>query len=353
MNNHKIFNILGAFLLLSFFAACEGEEEYYDWTPAGTLHIIGSGSVPVLSEASYRVDGFTTENDYTWTLNGNPIEPVRLGEFANITLPEPGEYQLAVSNGRLDDTLTITALPVTLGLAGNSATVTENSDTISIPLSLSYEDGGTALSGAATVDYTLGGTAVAGEDYTLVSSDPLMVKADREDTVIQVVLLDNMLQEDAKTLTVTLNSVTAEGTTAGVALPADSLRTYTLTIDNDQKLLSLTEPAVDTLSSVTTAGTYTFVAMLSAATGGDVTVPYTVSGNGVEDLTEGEVTFITGQTESNIIIRVTPEAFAATQTVLVTLGSDITTTDEEVAYETDAENNPVGAIGTIVVVAPE
>ena len=353
MNNHTIFNIIGTLLLLTFLAACEGEEESYDWVPAGSLHIIGSGSVPVLSGESYRVDGFTTENNYTWTLNGNPITPVRQGEFVELNFDEPGEYQLAVSNGRLDDTFTITALPVTLGLSGSAATATENSGTIDIPLNLSYEDGGTALSSMTTVNYTLGGTAVAGVDYNLVSSNPLMVIADQEDTVIQVTLLDNVLQADAKTITVTLNSVTTEGTTTGVALPADSLRTYTLTIANDQKLLSLTEPEVDTLSSVTDAGTYTFVAMLSAATSEDVTVPYTVSGNGVEDLTGGEITFVAGQTESNIIIRINPEAFAATQTVSVTLGSDITTGDEEVAYETDAEGNPVGTMGMIIVVAPE
>lgn len=340
-------------MLLTVFVACEGEEESYDWVPAGDLHILGSGSVPVLNEASYRVDGFTTENDYTWTLNGDPVDVDREGEFVNISLDEPGEYQLAVSNGRLDDTLTITALPVTLGLAGQAATVAENSDTVSIPLNLSYEGGGAALSEEATVSYTLGGTAVAGEDYTLVSPNPLTVDAGQEEAAIRVVPRDNLLQEDAKTLTATLNSVTVEGTTEGVALAADSLRTYTLTLDNDQKLLSLTGPAVDTLSNVTAAGTYTFVAMLSAATSEDVTVPYTVSGSGVDDLTGGEVTFLAGQTESNIIVRITPEAFATTQTVSVMLDDDVTTDDEEVAYETDAEDNPVGTMGMIVVVASE
>ena len=353
MKYHKIFSVAGALLLGIGLLACEGEEESYDWVPAGNLHIIGSESVPVLSGATYRVDGFTVNNEYSWTLNGNPVTPDRQGEFVNLNLPEPGEYRLAVSNGTLDDTLTITALPVTLGLAGTTAAAVETSDTVEIPLTLSYEDGATSLSGAVTVDYTLGGTAVAGEDYTLVSPDPLTVAAGTEEAAIRIVLLDDMMADEVRTITATLNSVTAVGTTAGVSLPADSLRTYTLTIDNDQKLLSLTEPAADTLSSLTAAGTYTFVAMLSAATGEDVTVPYTVTGQGVEDLTGGEVTFIAGQTESNIIIRITPEAFAATQTVSVALGSDISSADEEVAYETNAENNPVGTMGMIVVVAAQ
>ena len=353
MKHHKIFWAAGALLLGIGLLACEGEEESYDWVPAGNLHIIGSESVPVLSGASYRVDGFTVENDYTWTLNGNPVTPNRKGEFVNINLTEPGEYRLAVSNGRLDDTLTISALPVTLGLAGTTAAAVETSDTVEIPLTLSYEGGGTSLNGEVTVDYTLGGTAVAGEDYTLVSPDPLTVAAGTEEAAIRIVLLDDMLADEVRTLTATLNSVTAAGTTAGVSLPADSLRTYTLTIDSDQKLLSLTKPAADTLSSLTAAGTYTFVAMLSAATGEDVTVPYTVTGQGIEDLTGGEVTFIAGQTESNIIIRITPEAFVTTQTVSVTLGSDISSADEEVGYETDETGASVGTVESLVIVAPQ
>ena len=353
MKHYKIFWAAGALLLGIGLLACEGEEESYNWVPAGNLHIIGSESIPVLSGTSYRVDGFTVNNDYTWTLNGDPVTPDRKGEFVNINLTEPGEYRLAVSNGTLDDTITITALPVTLGLAGTGAAAVETSDTVDIPLTFSYEDGGTSLSGAVTVNYTLGGTAVAGEDYTLVSPDPLTVAAGTEEAAIRVVLLDNMLADEVRTLTATLNSVSAAGTTAGVSLPADSLRTYTLTINDDQKLLSLTGPAADTLSNVTAAGTYTFVAMLSAATGEDVTVPYTVTGQGIEDLTSGEVTFIAGQTESNIIIRITPEAFATTQTVSVTLGSDISSADEEIAYETNEMGASVGTVESLVIVAPQ
>lgn len=353
MNHYRIFSTIGALSLLTIFAACEGEEESYDWVPAGDLHILGGDSIPVLSGASYRVDGFTVNNDYSWTLNGDPINPVREGEFVELTLDEPGEYQLAVSNGRLDDTLTIAALPVTLGLAGQAATVAENSDTVSIPLSLSYEGGSAALAAEATVSYTLGGTAVAGEDYTLLSPNPLTIAAGEAEAAIQVIPTDNVLQEEAKTLTATLDAVTVAGSAEGVELAADSLRTYTLTLDNDQKLLSLAAPEADTLSEVTAAGAYAFTAQLSAATREDVTVPYTVTGQGIEDLTGGEVTFIAGQTASDIIIRITPEAFATTQTVSVRLGSDITTTDEEVAYETDEEDNPVGATGMIVVIASE
>ena len=352
MNIYKIFFTITALALLSVLVACEGEEESYGWRPGGTLHVLGDESVPVLTTASYRVDGFTVDESYTWTLNGNAVDPVRQGEFVEIMLPAPGEYELSVTNGSLSGTTTVTALPVTLGLAGSAATVAENSDTVNILLNLSYENGGAALDGPLTVDYTLGGTAVAGEDYTLLSPDPFVVAAGREQDTIQVLLRDNTLQEDAKTLTVTLTSVVAEGATAGVGLPADSLRTYTVTVVNDQKVVALTEPPVDTLSAITDAGTYTFEVMLSAAAGSDVTVPYTVTGEGVNDLTAGEVTLLAGQMTSDIIIEVEPTAFTTDQTISVTLG-EAASEDQEVTYETDEEDNEVGTTGTIVIVASE
>ena len=340
--------------------ACEGEEESYDWAPAGVLHIVGDSEVPAGASQSYRVDGFTIDNDYTWTLDGTAVEPTGEGERASISLPAPGGYELTVSDGTLQGTMTITALPVTVGFEGSTASATEDSDTVNIPITVFYtvdtEEGpaaaATPLDAGATVGYTLGGTAVAGEDYTLLSPNPLVVDGGDDAATIQVVLLDNTARDEARTITASLTSVDAQGT-SGVALPAEDARTYTLTVSDNLNPISLAGPEeVDTLTSLTDAGVYTFEVSLGEASGSDVTVPYTLTGTGVDDLTEGEVTLLAGQATAEIVVEVQPEAFATDQTVSVTLG-DVDTEDGEVVYETDDMDSPVGNTAAFVVVAPE
>ena len=354
MYSNKLLNIALALLLMASLWACEGEEEPYDWEPAGTLHIIGDDIVPIGASQGYRVDGFTIDNSYTWTLNGNAVEPTREGERVSISLPAPGDYELVVSNGTLEGKLTVAALPVSVGFTGSAASATEDSDTVSLPLGISYDEGtATPLDAGATVGYTLGGTAVAGEDYTLLSPNPLVVGGGADAATIQVVLLNNTVQEEARTITATLTSVATEGVT-GVALPeAEAARTYTFTVTDDLNTISLAGPeGIDTLSSRTDAGIYTFEVLLGEASGSDVTVPYTLAGTGVNDLTEGEVTLLAGQATAEIVVEVQPEAFAADQTVSVTLG-EVDTEDGEIVYETDDMDNPIGNAATFVIVAPE
>ena len=350
MHNNRSLNIALVLCLLVSLFACEGEEESYDWRPGGTLHIVGSSRVPAGVNESFRVDGFTVDKSYNWTLDGSALEAVREGESVEVMFPEPGEYELTVSDGNLNDTLTITVEPITLSLNGNSASFSETSDTIAVPIGLS-----SAIESAVTVNYSVGGTAVAGVDYQLVSPNPLVVPKGTAEAAVRMVLADNMMVNDpAKTITLTISSISAAGTTEGVVLP-DSvpLRTYTVTIADDLKYVAFAAPGTDTLRARTDAGAYTFNVLLSAATAVDVTVPYTVTGGtGVDDLTEGEVTFLAGQTEASIVVEIQPEAFDTNQTIIMTLGA-IDSEDEEVGYETDAADAPVGTVKSVIIVAPE
>lgn len=359
MNSIKLFNIALSLSFMVALFACQNEEESFDWVPGNSLHILGSDEVPYGSAQSFRVDGFTIDENYTWTLNGNPVEPTRQGEFVSIDFPAPGDYMLMVSDGNLSDTLSVTALPVTLGFAGNATTVTEDTDTVKVPLSFFYTvetpDGpsssGTDVSSSTTVSYTIGGTAVAGEDYTLVSDNPLEIDAEASADSIVIALTNNTMLEAPRTITLTLNSVSSEGT-GTVLSDSAALNTYTITIVDDIKTITLAGPGVDTLSAITAAGAYTFEVSLSSPVATDVTVPYTVTGTGVDDLTDGEVTFLAGQTSASIILELEPAAFDADQTITVALGNALVTEDAEVMYEEDEDNNPVNTTQAIVIDVP-
>ena len=356
MHHDTLLKIALAFSLVAALFACEPEEDPLTWKPGTNLFIIdesgatADSEVPTGVSQAFRVDGFTVDKTYSWTLNDSPVTPIDKGESVNVAFAEPGDYVLKVSNGTSEGSIAITAAAVMLSLDGNATGVSESSDTISVPIVLS-----TAIESAVTVNYTLGGTAVVGEDYQLLSPNPLVVSAGAGEAAVSMVLVDNMMVNDpAKTITLTINAISAAGTTAGVVLP-DSVpfRTYTVTIMDDLKYVAFADPETDTLRALTSSGVYTFDVLLSAATAVDVTVPYTVvGGTGVEDLTQGEVTFLAGQTSVSLVVDIQPEAFAADQTIMLTLGT-IVSGDEEVGYEMDDMDASVGSVKSVVIVAPE
>ena len=348
MYNNRSFNIALVFSLLVGFVACEGEEESLEWVPGQNLHIIGDEGALAGAVQSFRVDGFTVDKTYTWTLDNSPLEPVRGGETVEVTFPEPGEYQIAVTDGTYDDTLTVTAEAVTLAFDGNASTESEATDTVGVPIVLPA-----GIESSVTVNYTLGGTAVEGEDYLLLSDNPLVVPAGEDVANVTMVLLNDLMMEEGETVTVTINTISASNTTGGVVLDDSvELRTYTLTIEDDVKYVTLSDTETDSLSALADAGVYPFNVALSAESAADVTVPYVVAGSGVNDLTEGEVTFSAGETISTLVIELEETAFAADQTVTITLGDPISSDDEEVMYEMDEMDMPVGTIKTIVIEAP-
>jgi hypothetical protein len=95
--------------------ACDPDgEENMSWRPGSTLKIIGPDAIEITPgkaapTASYRVDGFTIRENYTWTVNGAAVTPTRNGEFISITFTTPGPYTIEVSNGTYQGSLLVTA----------------------------------------------------------------------------------------------------------------------------------------------------------------------------------------------------------------------------------------------------
>lgn len=110
----KIHKVLAVFVISALFliTSCNIDgEENIDWRPGDSLIIQGSSEVEVGTEAEpYYVEGFTIKKDYTWTVNGNAVQPVREGEFIEVSFPAAGDYTITVNNGTHEGTMTVTAV---------------------------------------------------------------------------------------------------------------------------------------------------------------------------------------------------------------------------------------------------
>src|SRR5581483_11393172 len=113
--------------------------------------------------------------------------------------------------------------PVTAQFSTAAETIDETAGTFRLTVTLSA-----AAGAATTIPFTLGGTAVAGTDYSGVTASPLLIPAGQTSATIAGTLLDdNGLAEADSTLTLTL------GPPTGAALGAITTNTLTLHEDND------------------------------------------------------------------------------------------------------------------------
>jgi hypothetical protein len=149
-----------------------------------------------------------------------------------------------------------------VSLASATQTVHEDDGTFSVAVNLSG-----AVPTDVTIPFTLGGTAVAGKNYTGVSASPLVIPAGQTSgTITGVLINDDRLDTVDKTLSITL------GTPLGAKLGA--ITTDALTIQE-----SLPAPAVGNVSGLEgTSGTagpvltpFTFQLRLPAPLPQDVT----------------------------------------------------------------------------------
>jgi hypothetical protein len=175
-----------------------------------------------------------------------------------------------------------------------------------------------------TVYYTVtGGTATTtgaatGVDYTLANGTAT-ITAGSTSTNIVLAIVEDALDETDETVIVTLSNP------SNAALGANDVRTHTHTItDND----GTPTVAFDAVSSSATeaTGNQDLVVNLSAASGQDVTVYYTVTGTATSGadytLDNGTATIAAGSTSTNIVLDIVDDALDETnETVIVTLSS--------------------------------
>jgi len=206
-----------------------------------------------------------------------------------------------------------------------------------------FESGGWALAtmsitNPAAADITLhysvtGGTA--GVDYSDPGAGVLQIKKGDTADTIALKILDNIQKNVNRTLVVTITSiVNSDPDDQETSINGDA-DTFKFTIVDDLKYVSLAGDADISetgLTSADYAGAHSYDVVLTGAVDQPVTVNYTVSGSGVNDLSGGALTFLpSASTTQQITLDFTTAAFAADQTVTVTLTS-IVSNDKEVVF---------------------
>ncbi len=167
---------------------------------------------------------------------------------------------------------------------------------------------------SVTVDYaTADVTAVAGSDYT-AASGTLTFTAGQVSKTVDVTLNNDALDEADETFTFTLtNPVNTSIITAA--------QTVTITDDDATPSVTLTSAGQTVAES---AGSVTITAQLSAVSGQNVTVPYTVSGTAAlvtdHDLADSSIVITAGSLTGNAVFNVTDDAIIESgETVIFTV----------------------------------
>ena len=233
----------------------------------------------------------------------------------------PNEISLRVvsQDGSAERTYTVTvtrAPPPPTGLTlkpASRGTVAEGAGSVEVIAALD-------VSAIADVSVTLSAdeasTASADDDFTLPA--PFTIAAGETSKTVAVAIIDDALDEDNETLVLTA--------TAG-DLPVTGA---TLTITDDDALPTASVADADAVTEgndPATTADMSFTVTLSAASGRDVTVPYSLggtarAGSDYEDPQTKSVTISAGSTSADIVIKVKgDEADEDNETIEVTLGT--------------------------------
>ena len=200
--------------------------------------------------------------------------------------------------------------------AQGSSSAGEGAGTRSVTVSLSP-----APTAAITLSYTVGGTAMAGSDFSISGSGTLSVASGVTTATVPVAITDDTAEESSETVVLTL--------TAGNGYTVGSVNTHTLTITDDDGTVQLPIPTPTVSLSVspnpvTEGGTVTVTARLSEALSGGVTIPLTLTAGTAEAGDYGSLASITvtgGQTTGTGTVTTAQDADEDDETFTVALGT--------------------------------
>jgi hypothetical protein len=327
------------FTLVAIIALTSCEDEF-EAKRSNQLLILGSDEVSVGEFNVFGVNDFSGKLEYSWSVSGSqPSETSGSGREAEVAFDSPGTYVVTFTQGGRTGSLQVEVTSKLIGLAGDTTVYRETNtiDTVGFQVNLLHGFGDnevTYASGEVSVSYVLGGTAVEGVDYELLSDNPILLTADSEDEDYFIYVRffnDNVIDEIGNTVkyvTATITSVATE-IEEEVVLDEDDYLTSGFGILDDRIEVSIAD--TDTLN-VTGPNIIQVQVVLSGEPLEDVTVNYLISGVGVSDVTPtgaGSITFAEGETSKVIYLQFSNAAFAADQFVALTL-TGISTVDNEV-----------------------
>ncbi|MFH1253067.1 MAG: Calx-beta domain-containing protein [Candidatus Uhrbacteria bacterium] len=328
---------------VSFTASSQAESEGGDGTMIVTAELSAASGLDVT--VPFEITGTATGSGTDYSITASPITITAGNTTADITI--------TITNDTIDEaneTVIVTMGSPTNATQGtttvHTATINDNDDppTVAVADVEVSEGVGTAtvtvtMTGSSyqsvSVDYaTSDGTAVAGSDYTSASSTLTWTAGQTGAKTFNVTIADDSDYEPSETVNINLSNV-VNGTIS------DEAGVLTITNNDDPPTVSWT---ASSHSSAESAGTMTVTAQLSAVSGFNAIIPFTLSGTAIENtdysITATPITITAGNTTANITITITDDALdEANETVILTMGSPTNATQGATTVHTATVND--------------
>lgn len=318
---------------------------------AGTI----SGSPTVNQNetgVAYSVGAITNASSYTWsytgsgaTINGstNSITIDFSGTATSGILTVKGTNSCGDGVVSADYPITVAGGLPTVAFTTSSQSSTDETGTMTITAELS------AVSASdVTIPFTIDGGSTAtgsGVDYTYSpnSPDELVITAGNTTADLTITIATDAIDENNETIIVNM------GTPTNADQGAIIIHTATITDDDATPTVTFTSASQ---ASGVESGTMTITAQLSAVSGLDVTIPFSVNGSSTAigggtdySITASPITITAGNLTSEITITITDENVDEDdETVIVDMGSPTNATQgattQHTATITDDDTDP-------------
>jgi gliding motility-associated-like protein len=217
---------------------------------------------------------------------------------------------------------------------------------------------GYTASEAITVDYTIGGTATPGDDYTALSGQ-VIIPAGKNNVLVPVNVKNEQIIEKVETVIMTLTG----GASTNFALTSNSSDTVNIA-DDDNTAANLVLSVVRTTDGAepATNGEFTISLPAGVTVAENVTVNYSISGTAINgtDYTNLTGTAVIPANSNKVIVPVTvtnDQIIEGTETVIMTLNNGASTNFSFTASTTsgnatmdieDDDNTPTGLVLSII-----
>ncbi|RXQ96090.1 T9SS type A sorting domain-containing protein [Ancylomarina salipaludis] len=329
-----------------------------------TIGATNSGPSVTLSVSSTTVAEAAEVSTITATLSeaSNQITTVSLAVNGSSTA-SAGDYSLSstsivISAGSITGTATITAtqdvidennetviIDVTgvtngteAGTQQQTVTITDDDEAPTVAFNATSSNGVESLSSAdlqvdlsavsglnVSVDYAVTGTATgSGTDYTLANGTLTISAGSASDNITIASIINDLLDENNETVIVTLSNP------SNATLGTNTVHTYTISDDDAKPTIAFNLTSSNGDETVSSAN---LQVDLSAASGRDVTVDYTVTGTATGSgndytLANGTLTITAGSANDNItIVNIVNDLLDENnETVIVTLSNPVNAT---------------------------
>jgi hypothetical protein len=326
----------GSLTIAANLSAASGQTITVPFTVSGTA--TGSGTDYTITTSPITFNPGITSASITININQDVLDETN--ETVIVTMGTPTH---ALQGLTIIHTATITDDDPTPSVTFTSASQSSGSEsgTLAVTVQLSVASGQTV-----SVPFTISGTALINNDYT-VSSSPITIPAGTTSASAIITINSDASDEPNETVILTM------GTPSNASLGSTTVHTATITDDDPAPSVSFTNPSQ---SSINESGTMTATIQLSAPSANNISVPYTISGtasgNGTDfTITNGPISIPAGSTTGNIIISITPDGLdESDETVIITLGTPtnaiLGTTVIHTATITDDDASPTVTFST-------